>query len=239
MRSFKISETIHKKEGGSYYVVSAKPTPNCFSLNAILNHTHFGTIIIIIKSCAFSGMSNSGKTAYIKQLLEMAPQVFTEPPSRVIYFYNIYQRVIYFYNIYQDKFAQMEDSIENISFFQGLPQRSDIEKCASSERHLLLVFDDLYQDVISSRDISDLTIMLCHHLNASCIFTSHNIFAYGKCSKTIATNLHYILLMQLRIKLQLTILSTQLFCYKNKSRHFVALYDAIMNSRRPIFTSHN
>ena len=163
-------------------------------------------------------MSNSGKTAYIKQLLEMAPQVFTEPPSRVIYFYSIYQ----------EKFAQMEDSTEHISFFQGLPQRSDIEKYASSGRHLLLVFDDLYQDVISSRDISDLTIMLCHHLNVSCIFTSHKIFAYGKFSKTIATNLHYILLMQLRNKLQLTILSTQPFCYKNKSRHFVALYDAIM-----------
>lgn len=100
----------------------------------------------------------------------MAPKVFTEAPSRIIYYYNIYQ----------EKFAQMEDRIENISFFQGLPQRGDIERYASSERHLLLIFDDLYQDVISSKDISDLTIMLCHHLNISCIFTSNNIFTCGK-----------------------------------------------------------
>lgn len=163
-------------------------------------------------------MSNSGKTTYIKQLLEMAPQVFTEPPSRVIYFYKIYQ----------EKFAQMEESLENITFLQGLPHRSDIEKYASSERHLLLVFDDMYKDVISSRDISDLTIMYSHHLNTSVIFCSHNIFESGKFSKTIATNLHYILLMQLRNKLQLTILSTQLFCYKSKAKHFVALYDTLM-----------
>ena len=78
-------------------------------------------------------MSNSGKTTYIKQLLEMAQQVFTEPPSRVICFYKIYQ----------EKFAQMVESLENITFLQGLPHRSDIEKYASSERHLLLVFDDM------------------------------------------------------------------------------------------------
>ena len=44
--------------------------------------------------------------------------------------------------------------------------------------------------------------------------------------------------MQLRNKLQLTILSTQLFCYKNKSRHFVALYDAIMKED-PYSPPHN
>ena len=122
----------------------------------------------------------------------------------------------------------MEDSIENITFVQGLPQRSDIEKYARAERHLLLVFDDLYKDVISSRDICDLVIMMSHHLNTSVIFTSHNIFEQSKFSKTIATNLHYILLMQLRNKLQLTSLPTQLFCYKNKAKHFVTLYDTIM-----------
>ena len=35
----------------------------------------------------------------------------------------------------------MEESLDNITLLQGLPQRSDIEKYASSERHLLLVFD--------------------------------------------------------------------------------------------------
>lgn len=164
-------------------------------------------------------MSNSGKTTYIRKLLESSSKIFTEAPSRVIYFYNVYQ----------PKFAEMEDSIGNISFFQGLPQRSVIEDYAGSESHLLLVFDDLYQDVINSRDISDLTIMLCHHLNISCIFTSHNIFTCGKFSKTIATNLHYILLFTLRNRLQLSVLATQLFCHKKTSKNFVSVYDEVIS----------
>ena len=123
----------------------------------------------------------------------------------------------------------MEESIKNISFVQMLPKRSDIEQYAHSERHLLLVFDGLYRDVISSRDICDLTIMVCHHMNVSCIFTSHNIFTCGKFSKTIATNLHNILIFTLQNRLQLTVLGTQLFCHKKESKNFVNLYDAVMN----------
>ena len=122
----------------------------------------------------------------------------------------------------------MEDSIPNISFFQGLPQRCDIEKFAEAGKRLL-VFDDLYYEVISSKDLSDLTIMLCHHLIISCIFTSHNIFTSGKFSKTNATNLHYILLFTLRNRLQLLTLATQLFCNKNKSKNFVSVYDRVID----------
>lgn len=163
-------------------------------------------------------MSNAGKTSYIKKLLEQADLVFSQAPTRIIYYYNVFQ----------PKFMEMERSIDHISFIQGLPQRSDIEEAAREQQHLLLIFDDLYQDVISSRDITDLTIMLCHHLNISCIFTSHNIFTCGKFSKTIATNLHYILLFTLRNRLQLATLATQLFCYAKKSKSFVQVYDDLL-----------
>ena len=163
-------------------------------------------------------MSNAGKTSYIKKLLEQADLVFSEAPTRIIYYYNVFQ----------PKFMEMERSIDNISFIQGLPQRSDIEEAAREQQHLLLIFDDLYQDVISSRGITDLNIMLCHQLNISCIFTSHTIFTCGKFSKTIATNLHYILLFALRNRLQLATLATQLFCYAKKSKSFVQVYDDLL-----------
>ena len=108
--------------------------------------------------CYFAGMGNSGKTSYRKALLEQSEKTFTEKPSRVIYFYNVYQ----------SRFSEMKACIQNISFHQGLPQRCDIGQFAASEKHLLLVFDDLYYELISSKDLSDLTIM-CHHLNISCI----------------------------------------------------------------------
>ena len=110
-------------------------------------------------------MSNSGKTSEIKKLLEQADYVFTEAPTHIIYYY-----------VFQPKFVDMEKSIANISFFQGLPHRSDIEEYGREERHLLLVFDDLYQDIIRSRSLSDLTIMLSHHLNISSFFFEPQFF---------------------------------------------------------------
>ena len=41
MRSFKSNENIHKKEGGSYYVVSANPAKNSsFRFNLKQNHPY-------------------------------------------------------------------------------------------------------------------------------------------------------------------------------------------------------
>ncbi len=48
-------------------------------------------------------------------------------------------------------------------------------------------------------------------------------------SKTIATNLHYILLFTLRNRMQLAVLGSQLFCHKSRAKNFVKVYD-IVNS---------
>ena len=153
-------------------------------------------------SISLIGMSNCGKSSYIRKMMEQADGVFTEPPSRVIYCYNVFQRL----------FTEMADTVPNISFYQGLPDRATIESWASKKKHLMLTFDDLYQEQIQSKAVCDLTIMLSHHLNISCIMTSHNIFMCAKYFKTISTNLHYILLFTIRNRLQLSVLGSQLFC---------------------------
>ena len=93
----------------------------------------------------------------------------------------------------------------------------------------MLVFDDLNQELIQNKAVCDLTIMLSHHLNITCIMTSHNIFMCAKYSKTISTNLHYILLFTLRNRLQLSILGSQMFCHKGKAKNFVKVYDQVMS----------
>ena len=177
------------------------------------------SLVKFVTPCSMSliGMSGSGKSTYIKKLLEQADGVFTEAPSRIVFCYNIYQTI----------FSDMGRSVKNISFYQGVPTRELIESWASSERHLMLIFDDLYQEIIQSKDICDLTIMLSHHLHISCIYTSHNIFMNSRYSKTIATNLHYILLFTLRNRLQISVLGAQLFCHKNKAKSFVKVYDMV------------
>ena len=169
-------------------------------------------------SVCLIGMNFCGKTTYIAKMLEQAEGVFTEPPKRVIVCYNIFQ----------DLFRRMSETVPNISFYQGLPDRATIEDwAAKTGGHLMLVFDDLYHELIQSKAVCDLTIMLSHHLNISCIMTSHNIFMCAKYSKTISTNLHYILLFTLRNRLQLSVLGSQLFCHKGKARNFVKVYDLV------------
>ena len=114
-------------------------------------------------SMSLVGMSNCGKTTYILKLLQQAKGVFTEPPKRVIVCYNIFKVL----------FRWMAETVPNISFYQGLPDRATIEDWASkTEGHLMLVFDDLYQESIQNKAVCDLTIMLSHHLNISCIMAS-------------------------------------------------------------------
>ena len=78
-------------------------------------------------SISLIGMSNCGKSSYIRKMLEQADGVFTEPPSRVIYCYNVFQRL----------FTEMADTVPHISFYQGLPDRATIESWASKEKHLM------------------------------------------------------------------------------------------------------
>ena len=135
------------------------------------------SLLKIVTPCSKSliGMNNSRKTTYIRKMLAQADRTFTEGPSQVINCYNVFQRL----------FTEMTETVPNISFYQGLPNRATIETWASTEKHLMLVFDYLYQELIQSKVVSDLTIMLSHHLNISCIMTSHNIFMCAKYSKTI------------------------------------------------------
>lgn len=160
-------------------------------------------------------MSQSGKTSYIEKILIQRNGLFTIPVSKVVYCYNVYQ----------EKFSSMSKSVEGIVFYQGLPDRDTIETWARDESHLVIVFDDMYFEVIQSKAICDLIIMLSHHLRITSIMTSHNIFMNARFSKTIATNLHYILLFTLRNRLQISVLGSQLMCHKAKARNFVKVYD--------------
>ena len=166
------------------------------------------------------GQSNSGKTSYMRKLVEMGDRVFTIPPSKYVWLYNIYQ----------DLYDQIGSTVQNVQSVQGLPTRSDIEQWAENERHLVLIVDDLYHLLINSRDILDLFVLLCHHLTVTVVITCHNIFMNSRYAKTMTTNLHYILLFRLQNRLQLSTLGTQLFVHNKKSKHFLSVYDDVMTT---------
>ena len=165
------------------------------------------------------GQSNAGKSSYMRKLVEYGDKLFTIPPSRYIWLYNIFQPL--YENI-------VSASNGKLTFDQGLPTRADIETWAKGEPHLVILCDDLYHLLINSKDILDMFVLLSHHLCITFVASSHNVFMGGRFSKTITLNLSYILCFRLNNRLQLSTLATQLFCHQKNAKNFVQAYDECM-----------
>ena len=101
-------------------------------------------------------------------MLEQADGAFTEPPKRIVFCYNIFQ----------DLFHRMAVTIPNITFYEGVPDRSAMEDWSSQTGgvHLLIIFDDIYKEVIQSKAVCDLSILLSNHLKISTIIVSQNMY---------------------------------------------------------------
>lgn len=139
-------------------------------------------------SILISGGSQAGKTYFTKKLLEKASGMFTEPPSQIMYAYGAAQPL----------FAEMEKSISNITFHEGLPIANDLEEWSRGHKHSLLVIDDLMTKACTREDISEIFCVKCHHLSITVIFLMQNIFPSGKYARNISLNAHYIILFENR-----------------------------------------
>lgn len=171
--------------------------------------------LLPFKPCSsfiISGATRSGKTVFTKRLLENAAGMFVEKPPKYI---------LYFYGVYQPTFDEMKKSVSNIHFFQGLPSEKIIEKYKSE--HTIVILDDLMNDVLKSEDIEKMFTQGCHHRGLSVIFITQNLFAQGKCSRTISLNSTYMVLFRnIRDKNQINYLATQL----GKKTEFLRAYDS-------------
>ena len=165
-------------------------------------------------SVALYGMSQSGKTTWVKRLLEHCQDMFTE---------NI-TKILYCYTILQPKLEEMETSVEGFYMKRGLPNESDIEELTADGSHTILVLDDLMSEVCNSTQAEQLFTTHCHHRNMNLIFLSQNMYYSGKKAKTISLNLHYLVLFKNpRDRLQVSNLARQL--YPGKVKNFQEVYD--------------
>jgi septin family protein len=62
------------------------------------------------------GPSNSGKTFFIKRLLEMSSGMFKAPPSRIYFCFSVWQEL----------YDQMSKNVPNIHFRKGLPSMEEL-----------------------------------------------------------------------------------------------------------------
>lgn len=169
------------------------------------------------------GPSNSGKTTFIKRLLENASTMFKKTPSRILYCYG---------SVWQPLFSEMQHSIKRIVFHEGVPSKDYLMELRGDDKeHMICVLDDLLQDLANDRWSQELVCVSSHHLNMTVCVLGHNIYEKGKVMRTVSLNIHYYVIFEnRRDPEQLNRFGRQVF--PNKGNYFTdALSKAISLSR--------
>ena len=168
-------------------------------------------MIVPFKACSTMmviGATGTGKSTFIHRLL-YTKDAFTKPVHKIIYCYGIYQPL----------FDVMKKDLPNIEFHEGIISDLDFDG-----NHNVVVFDDLASQIASSATVETYFTQGAHHKCYTVIFLSQNLFAQGKCARTISLNTHYLILFKnMRDGQQIVNLGKQM--YPGKGQILVEAYN--------------
>ena len=100
-----------------------------------------------------SGCTGSGKTTWVKKVLENKDYLFRPPPQKVLYCYGVWQPLF--------------DSMVGVQFHQGIP--TDRDKFADGQYNLI-VLDDMKEPVIENPQVQQWVMRGSHHKNIAVIY---------------------------------------------------------------------
>lgn len=147
-------------------------------------------------TCMISGPTGSGKTFFIKRLIE--EKMLTPMPQHIVYCYGAYQPLF--------------NTLKNVDFQEGLPNN------ASTYQDALIIIDDLMTELSNDTRLSKLFTKGSHHKKLSIVFVVQNLFNQGKEMRTIHLNSQYLVLYKNpRDKSQVMHLARQMFPGKTKA----------------------
>ena len=146
------------------------------------------------------GPTCCGKTQFVKRLLEAGEEMIQGAPERNIWCYGIYQPA----------YDEMQRTIPNFTFIEGVP--SDLESMIDPSIRNPVVLDDLLQELSNNERITSLFTKGCHHQNLSVIFLLQSNFLHRKESRDMSLNCHYLILFNSpRDRSQISHLAKQTF----------------------------
>lgn len=169
-----------------------------------------------------SGSTCTGKTTWTRKLIRFRDEMFEDSPEKVYYCYREYQPSI---------FHEIEEK-EGVVFHQGLPALEKMKEWSreADERHVMVVFDDLQNSIVSNPEMPTAFGVLAHHCNMSLVALVQNLYPKGRWSKDVALNCCYVILMNnKRDRMQISTLARQL-C-PGKHRFFMESYEDSAVSR--------
>ena len=107
-----------------------------------------------------AGPTCSGKTFFVRRMLQYLSKLFTPVPEKVVWLYGEYQS---FFRDYP-----------SVVFEEGL---SFLDRFAPGPRTLLIIDDLLHE---TTDQVAQLFTKGCHHKNVSVIYLSQNLFHQSK-----------------------------------------------------------
>ncbi|KAK3741878.1 hypothetical protein QZH41_013361 [Actinostola sp. cb2023] len=162
-----------------------------------------------------AGMTGSGKTVWVQNLLQHASRVIQPPP----------QRIVSSYSQWQPAYEQMQQTLPGIEFVKGIPHDLDEDWYFDPKVNNLIVIDDQMAETSNDQRILNLFTKGSHHRNLSVIFLCQNVYFQGKIMRTLSLNAAYLVLFKNpRDKLQITTLGKQM--YPGKTDQFLHKYEA-------------
>ena len=107
-----------------------------------------------------AGTTGSGKTGWVRSLLQQASESIYPPPERIVWCYSQWQ--------------------PHIEFVKGIPTALEQDSYFDVNKRNLIVFDDQMIDASKDKRIVNLFTRGSHHRNLSVIYIVQNLFHQGK-----------------------------------------------------------
>lgn len=160
------------------------------------------------------GASGSGKSTFMRKLIQQRDRMFDIKFKRILYCYS--------------EIAAVKPEIPGVEYKHGLPSNDDY----SSD--MLIILDDLMDSAYSSASVSEVFTKKSHHLSISVILVTQNLFQSSKQSRTIALNAKYLVVFKnIRDRMQIKHLCRQIAVGNASSTQ---IYNAYINATSKPFS---
>lgn len=132
----------------------------------------------------FAGISNSGKSYMVKQILRHRDVVFEQKPERVLYIYGIWGKYL------------EELEADGCILCEGLPDVNEILKFARQYTNAIIVIDDCMTALSTCTYTADLFTKICHHTSCTIMILLQSLFPPGRDMRTLTMNANYVFLFK-------------------------------------------
>ena len=137
-------------------------------------------------TCIIGGSPMSGKTTFVRKLLEQRHQLINNEFDYMVWFYG--QETTFVGDLKNQRFGIPTSVVHQLP--------NDFDEYVQDGKRGLIIIDDLMQSVGESQSVTDLFCNKVQHKNVSVILLMQNLFYHGKERTTLMRCAHYLVIFK-------------------------------------------